>query len=262
MRLVLIAYALATMLAVLACGDGSLKPQASPSPQPTFPAEDDVARVQLIADLKNSQSSNAKVAYHAALQGDLEVSADVTWYTDSAGHRQRFDFRGAEELVGVGDASVLTEGDRDRIVICSDQFPVDPSAELGSSGPKGACCEGSSSCGDIAGNAIYFLGFPLGYPDESLEPAVEDGLEIDVSRREIAGVAAMCYRVRDNQPGELEDPWEGQVCFTATGVKVYWKREPTTYDGALEVEAYAVGTPLPEDFEYPYAVYLDPSEPR
>ena len=165
-----------------------------------------MAGVQLIADLKNSQSSNAKVAYHASLHGDIEASADVTWYTDSVGHRQRFDFRGAEELVGVENASVFTEGDRDRFVICSDQFPVDPSAELGSSGPKGACCEGSSSCGDIAGNAIYFLGFPLGYPDESHEPAVEDGWEIDVSRREIAGVTARCYRVKDNQPGEFEEP--------------------------------------------------------
>ncbi|TAK65279.1 MAG: hypothetical protein EPO22_05165 [Dehalococcoidia bacterium] len=260
MRFVLFAYTLAIVLAALACGDGSSRRQPSPSPQPTFEAEGDVASAQLIADLRNSQSSNARIAYHATLQGDIEVKADVTWYTDSVDHRQRFDFSKAEELVGVEDASVFTEGDRDRIVICSDQFPVDPNAELDSSGPKGACCEGSSSCGDIAGNAIYFLGFPLGYADEPDEPTVDDGWEIDVSKREIAGVAARCYRVADDEPDEFDDPWESQVCFSATGAIVYRKREATTYDGALEVEAYAVGTPVPEDFEYPYAVYLDPGE--
>jgi hypothetical protein len=260
MRLVLIAFAFAAMSTALACGNGSLNQQALRSPEPTFPAEGDAASAQLSSDLKSSQSSNAKVAYHASLQGDIDVTAP--WYTDSVGHRQRFDFSGAEELVGVKSASVFTEGNRDRIVICSDEFPVDTSAELGSSGPKGACCEGSSSCGDIAGNAIYFLGFPLGYPDEPDEPTVDDSWEIDVSKREIAGVAARCYRVQDNDPGEFEDPWESQVCFTATGATVYWKREPTTYQGALEVEAYSVGTTTPGDFVYPYPVYLDPNESR
>jgi hypothetical protein len=254
MRLGVVLLVVSAMMA-FACGSGEdPKAPENGAPQPTFVAEGGTPEEQLRADVTNQLSSDAKVSFHTTLQGvdKDDIKADVTWYTDGQNQRQRFDFEGGEKLVGFQRASVFTLGDRGHIVICSAELPVDPhAASINAPGPKGACCEGSTSCGDIAGNAIFFLGFPLGYPKDPQKPFDPTGLDVAVERREIASVPARCYRFTTTG---------NESCFTAAGAEVYWKRNKSDYEGALEVKAFAIGTSVADDFNYPYPVYLDPNE--
>lgn len=249
-------------LALAACGDTS---QTAVKTVITFAAEDGSAAEQFIADASNLQSASFKVTYETSLDGgDLGVQQQsVTWYKATDG-RQRFDFSGNKNYYYYDNASVFTVGYKDRIVLCSNDLPVTPTDQEGS-GPTGACCEGSSTCGDLAGNILYFLGFPLGF-DESAPATdddianLEDEVEIEVSRRDLAGVEARCYKIRKREPEEYDDPQAtSELCFTASGVQAYWRRTGEG-SGNVEVEATTFATPGPEDFEFPYGVYESPNE--
>lgn len=108
---------------------------------------------------------------------------------------------------------------------------------------------------------IVLLGFPIGY--RSGEDLDRNGLaefNIEISRRQIAGVDARCYVLTSTRTPTLgEDNTPNERCFAANGAMLSWNHG---YLGIVKVEATSVGNVQPSDFEYPYAVYTDPNEGR
>jgi hypothetical protein len=215
-------------------------------------------------DFRNAFENSYRVAY------DLEVTDErgetnhctLEWWKDGT-ERQRFDM--CPPLV-FGDEfdsepwRILMFGDREQILVCSSRLTMDPRHEgLEDEGTAGACHEDSTGIGDLAGNAVYFLNFPLEYPDQ-LPPTYFDRVdEIPVEsawEETIAGVNARCYAGTSTSDADGDDvPFE--FCYAENGALVSRTQEDGLVFG-FDLRATSVGEVTDSDFEPPYA-YVDAS---
>jgi hypothetical protein len=216
---------------------------------------------QLFAqDVRNAFENSYRVAY------ELEVTDEdgntnrctLEWWKDGT-ERQRFDMCPPLVYGEEFDSEpwrILMFGDREQILVCSSRLTMDPRhQELEDEGTAGACHEDSTGIGDLAGNAVYFLNFPLEYPDQ-LPPTYFDRVdEIPVESAwedTIAGVTARCYAGTSTLDGE-ELPFE--FWYASNGALVSRVEEKGLAFG-FELHATSVGEVTDADFEPPYA-YVD-----
>ena len=265
MKWIVFALLACLCVAITSCGEPQNKRASAPA---TFPAQEGTAKEQLVADTKNEAASSFRAEYRTtfkpvAIEGGLHPSA--TWYKDGVA-RQRFDFRDVYQFLHVDAATVFTVGYKEAIVVCSDEWPVSDVGQT-TQAPGGACCEDSGGCGDAAANLLYFLGFPLGFKSDDAMSATADMVgeleSLDVampSRRAIAGVEARCYELKATTPDEEDPNAEAEMCFSATGVPLYWHNVSERM-GEVEVEATLMGAPEEADFDYPYEVHRPTPEP-
>jgi hypothetical protein len=223
---------------------------------PRSPISIDDAPSLFEEDFRRSFESSYYVLY------DLEVEFDgrggecsVAWWKDGT-DRQRFDM--CAPLVYGDDFEgepwrILMFGDRDQILVCSSRLPIEPTGEL-DEGETGACHEDSTGIGDLAGNAVYFLNFPLEYPD-ALPSTYFDGLDEvtfeDAWTETIAGLSSRCYVISvDDEPDTRTE-----VCYAENGAPV---KQSGSEFVEFELRAKQIGPVSDDDFERPYP-YVDAS---
>lgn len=257
---------LATLALAMACGGSS-----DSSSLESFDAADAPAIEQLVADLQNYYEADFKVTYETSIgAGDTKSEQTVTWYR--IGTSQRFDFEGSRDYHYYDRTTVFTTGFKDRTVLCSDELPAS-NASKDQDDPSGGCCEGSSTCGDLAANIVVFLGFPLGFEGNegsSLQITDEDRTrEIKVSHRTIAGHDARCYEIPldvseastglseiQEENGEPTSPSADVRCFGQGAELLMWNQG---WGGPVDVAAGEVGSVDQSDLGYPYTVYEMPN---
>lgn len=192
----------------------------------------------------------------------------MTWYKDGV-LRQRFDVQGDLSNVlhstrfSTDRASIFTFGKGDRVVVCSDEFPATPS-DAEATGPKGSCCEGSSTCGDLAGLLLFAAGLPLGYSESDVgqftaASLTSDGTSVSWSNpRRIAGRSGRCYVA--TVPRAYPDDGSGRtdMCFSDGGLQLYLRTHGTY--GDVEQQATDIASEDRSDFQLPCAVFTPTSE--
>lgn len=233
-----------------ACHDDNHETKSTPIDDPA---------ATFMEDLHRSFENSYRVTY------DLEVkledgethSCSVVWWKDGT-DRQRFDM--CPPLVFGDDFDsepwrILMFGDRDQILVCSSRLSLDPAAEELDEG-DGACHEDSSGIGDLAGNAVYYLQFPLEYPDELPSTFFDsiDELTFEEAKHETVNeIPANCYLI--SALDYEEERHSSRRCFAENGAPVY-----RSGDAFLEytLSATDVGTISDSDFEPPHP-YVDAS---
>jgi hypothetical protein len=206
-------------------------------------------------DVRRSFEGSYFVAYDLRIEMEGEThNCTVKWWKDGI-ERQRFEMCAPLIYGDDWDAEpwrVLMFGDRDQILVCSSRLPLDPAGEFDSDGP-GACHEDSTGIGDLAGNAVYFLEFPLEYPDE-LPAGFFDSLdEIQFEKawvEQIAGHEARCYVISATFDDEES---RRQECFAGNGAPV--ARSGDSFF-EYELRATEIGLVTGADFALPFE-YVD-----
>jgi hypothetical protein len=231
-------------------------------PSRSSPAAIDLAEAPMLfeQDVTHSFNGSYYVAYdlRVELEGKTE-HCTVKWWKDGT-ERQRFDM--CPPLVHGNDFKsepwrILMFGDREQILVCSSRLSLDPGAEL-DSGDGGACHEDSFGIGDLAANAVYFLGFPLEYPD-SLPDGYFDSIneiEFEEARTETyAGEPARCYVIAVSRDGEVN---RRETCFAENGAEVYRSESGGDLHFEYILTATEIASVSPSDFDPPYP-YVDAS---
>jgi hypothetical protein len=242
-----------------ACGNGD-------EPVESIRRELDVADAPELfeEDSRNAFENSYRVAY------DLEVADEngemhrctVEWWKDGT-ERQRFDM--CAPLVAGADFDsepwrILMFGDRDQILVCSSELSENVNDPNYYSGGPGACHEDSTGIGDLAGNAVYGLSFPLEYPDALPDTYFDRVDEIpfeSVWQETMAGEDARCYAgtAISDLDGE-EFPFE--FCYAENGALLYRSSPGDGLTFEYVLRATSVGDVAPTDFAPPYP-YVDAS---
>ena len=240
-------------IAAAGCGDG-----ADSGPGSSVPINVADAPRLFQQDVQRSFDNSYRVVYDLTIKMDGNTrSCRVAWWKGGT-DRQRFDMCAPLVYGDKFDAEpwrILMFGDRDQILVCSSRLPLDPKGELDSGG-GGACHEDSSGIGDLAANAIFYLGFPLEYPD-ALPAGYFDSLseiKFESARTEtIAGRPARCYVVSSSVG---DDRSRADECFGDDGA-VLARTGNEVFEYTLR--ATEVGSVSDGDFEQPYP-YVNASD--
>lgn len=214
----------------------------------------DGAQRQLEADFSAWVKGSWRATYRVKIEGsNRDDKQSVTWFKQGT-DRQRFDFAGTSFGETFEDIQVFIPGGRGTTILCSPEIPVDPADEEGI-GDKGACCDGSSGCGDLGANLVFSAGFPLELAASLLDEDVDfsDVEVVQFSERRIAGVVARCYLIRDEASEfETEDERMSKVCYGDGGVELYHDVFDLDH---VTVEATSVDLRIDaSDFDTPYPV--------
>jgi hypothetical protein len=256
MRLIWLAVLVWGVFPALTIGCGS-------HPTRSSAVEIDLADAPMLfqQDVRSSFDASYYVAYDLRVEFEGKTEhCTVKWWKDGT-ERQRFDM--CPPLVYGDDFEsepwrILMFGDREQILVCSPRLPLDPYGELDSVSGSGACHEDSSGIGDLAGNAVYFLGFPLEYPDTLPDGYFDRISEIEfeeIRTQTYADQAARCYVISASVDGEVE---RRETCYADNGAEVRRSSSGSDVYFDYSLTATEIGPVSSADFDPPYP-YVDAS---